>query len=308
MYTGNMSTPRTVIQLKHVTKRFGSLAALDNVSFKVRQGEIVGFVGANGAGKTTTISTILGFIGVTLGVVELFGEIVEPQNAYKLHHRIGYAAGDMGLPAKLTAKQYFSFLLHQSKGDHSARYTELCRRFKPQLDKKIGTLSRGNKQKIALIAAFITDPELIILDEPTSGLDPVMQETFLDLVRESRARGKTIFMSSHYLTEVADVCSRVILMRDGAIIEDVSAQALLSKSGKQVRVTTAYKATRPPKDVGELDVTTKGKLTHISFIFKGSAEELQLWVSGVKQLQDIEISEYNLEGAFKSLYKSEEES
>ena len=302
-----MSTPRTVIQLKHVTKHFGSLAALDNVSFKVLQGEIVGFVGANGAGKTTTISTILGFIGVTKGIVELFGEIVEPQSAYKLHHRIGYAAGDMELPAKLTAKQYFSFLLHQSEGNHDERYAELCRRFKPQLDKKIGTLSRGNKQKIALIAAFITDPELVILDEPTSGLDPVMQETFLDLVRESRARGITIFMSSHYLTEVADVCSRVILMRDGAIIEDVSAQALLSKSGKQVRVTTAYKATRPPKDVGELDVTTNGKLTHISFVFKGSAEELQLWVSGVKQLQDIEISEYNLEGAFKSLYKSEEQ-
>jgi len=303
-----MSTPKTVIQLRHVTKQFGNLTALSNVSFKIHQGEIVGFVGANGAGKTTTISTILGFISATEGSVELLGDKVEPQSAFRQHHRIGYAAGDMELPAKLTAKQYFSFVLHQSGGDYTKQYKELVNRFKPQLDKKIGTLSRGNKQKIALIAAFMTDPDVVILDEPTSGLDPVMQETFLELVRELRAHGKTIFMSSHYLTEVADVCSRVILMRDGLIIEDVSAQALLEKSGKLVRIVTGYKATRPPKGASSIEVETKRGKTTVSFVFKGTAEELQPWIASVKQLQDIEVSEYNLEGAFKSLYESEEKS
>ncbi|MDB5165177.1 MAG: ABC-type multidrug transport system, ATPase component [Candidatus Saccharibacteria bacterium] len=301
-----MRSPQTVIQLKHVTKKFGSLAALDDVSLKIQQGEIVGFVGANGAGKTTTISTIMGFIGTTAGTVELQGQKVEPQTAHRLHTSLGYAAGDMELPARLTARQYFSFLLHQSQGDHTKQYEALSRRFKPQLDKKIGTLSRGNKQKIALIAAFVTDPDIIILDEPTSGLDPMMQEAFLDLVRESKASGKTIFMSSHYLTEVADVCSRVILMRDGAIIEDVKAHQLLEKSGKSVTIITGYRATRPPKDA--IDVTTDAHKNGVSltFVFKGSAAELQRWVASVKQLQDIEISEYNLEGAFKSLYESEE--
>jgi ABC-2 type transport system ATP-binding protein len=302
----DMRTPKTVIQLRHVTKRFGHQAALDNVSFRIHAGEIVGFVGANGAGKTTTISTIMGFIRPTIGTVELFGVTVEPQSAHQLHERIGYAAGDMELPARLTAHQYFSFLLHQSDGDHAELYKDLCRRFKPELHKKIGALSRGNKQKIALIAAFVTDPEVIILDEPTSGLDPMMQEAFLDLVRESKKKGKTIFMSSHYLTEVADVCSRVILMRSGAIIEDVQALKLLEKSGKSVTITTGYKATRPPKDA--IDVETVAHKTNVTmtFVFKGSAEELQRWVSSVKQLQDIEISEYNLEGAFKSLYETED--
>jgi len=303
-----MSTPKTVIQLKHVTKQWGSLAALNDVSFKVQSGEIVGFVGANGAGKTTTISAILGFIGATVGTVELFGEKVEPQSAHKLHNRIGYAAGDMELPAKLTARQYFSFLLHQSDGDYADQYKELVQRFKPELGKKIGTLSRGNKQKIALIAAFMTDPDVVILDEPTSGLDPVMQEAFLGLVRDLRARGKTIFMSSHYLTEVADVCSRVLLMREGVIIQDVSAQQLLKRSGKQVHIVTGYKAIRPPKGASEVKTTTKGTKTTLSFVYNGPADELQPWIASVKQLLDIEITEYNLEGAFKSLYESEEKS
>lgn len=300
-----MSTPKTVIQLKHVTKQWGSLAALNDVSFRVQSGEIVGFVGANGAGKTTAISTILGFIGATTGTVELFGKKVEPPTAHQFHHRLGYAAGDMELPVKLTGEQYLSFLLHQSGGEHTERYAELCRLFKPQLEKRIGNLSRGNKQKIALIAALVTEPEVIILDEPTSGLDPVMQEVFLDLVREMKAAGGTVFMSSHYLNEVADVCSRVILMRDGVIIEDILAHDLLEKSGKLVKITTGYKATRAPKDATDVEFAHDGAYTSVSFVFKGSAEELQVWVAGIKQLRDLEISEYNLEGAFKSMYETE---
>ena len=302
-----MNNTASVIKVRKVSKEFGATVALNKISFNVTKGEIVGFVGANGAGKTTTISTILGFIGVTSGEVELFGSKVLPPTAHKLHDRLGYAAGDMELPPRLTGYQYLSFVLHQSDGDHKERYTDLCRRFKPQLEKKIGDLSRGNKQKIALIAAFVTDPELLILDEPTSGLDPVMQDVFLDLVRETQTEGKTVFMSSHYLNEVADVCSRVILMRDGVIIEDVSAKELLEKSGKFVRVETGYKATRPPKEVTDVKTEEANGITTLSFVFKGEAAEIQRWIASVKQLQDVEISEYNLEGAFKSMYKSEEE-
>ena len=297
---------KIVLRVENVTKKFGSFMALDKVSFAVRQGEVVGFVGANGAGKTTTISTILGFIGLTSGQVELFGEVVSPATAHKFHGRIGYAAGDMELPSRLTGRQYLAFVLHQSGGHHQERYDELCQRFQPQLDKKIGELSRGNRQKIALIAACMTEPELLILDEPTSGLDPVMQEVFLDLVREVQAAGGTVFMSSHYLAEVADVCSRVILMRTGTIIEDIDAKDLLEKSGKSVSVLTSYKRTRPPKSADDIVSVAEGELTRMTFVFKGDVAELQQWIASIKQLHDVEITEYNLEGAFKQLYESEQ--
>lgn len=301
-----MSDSQSIIRLQHVTKEFGSTKALDRVSFQVNKGEVVGFVGANGAGKTTTISTILGFIRPTSGEVKLFNTKVLPQKAHLLHSRVGYAAGDMGLPTRLTGAQYLAFVMHQIPGDYSKRYAELCVRFKPQLEKKIGELSRGNRQKIALIAAFVSDPDLLVLDEPTSGLDPVMQEVFLDLVRRAQTNGKTVFMSSHYLNEVADVCSRVILMRNGAVIEDMSAHELFEKSGKLIRIITGYKATRPPKDASGIKVETKDGLTTLSFVFNGKVAEIQRWIASVKQLQDVEISEYNLEGAFKSMYESED--
>lgn len=301
-----MTVRQSIADLKYVTKRFDSMTAADSVSFSLQAGEVVGFVGANGAGKTTTISMMMGFIGPNDGVTKLFSESVSPGSAHASHRRVGYAAGDMELPAQLTGRQYIDFILHQSEGDHTKAYEALVARFSPQLDKKFHSLSRGNKQKIALVAAFLTEPELVILDEPTSGLDPHMQEVFLELVREQSRAGTTIFMSSHYLNEVADVCTRVILMREGEIIEDVSAKEMLRQSGKTVRIVTAYKATRPPQKATDVEITTDDGMATISFVYGDDVAELQRWLAGVKQLKDIEVSEYNLEGAFKSMYKTEE--
>jgi len=300
-------TSSSVIRVKGLTKKFGSFVALDDISFTVKRGEIVGFVGANGAGKTTTISTLLGFIHETKGDVQVLGQAVRPQNAHKTHNSIGYAAGDMELPSRLTGKQYLAFIMHHTEGDHRKRYEELCRRFQPELGKKIKELSRGNKQKIALIGAFVTDPELIILDEPTSGLDPVMQKVFLDLILEARAQKKTVFMSSHYLEEVAQVCSRVILMRHGKIIQDIEAEKLLEGSGKQVHIITKYKNTRAPKDAVNISSKNTKKGMALSFVFKSDdMAKLQRWLASLKQLEDIEVSEYDLSGAFSSLYEDEE--
>lgn len=302
-----MVRPKTVIKVKNLTKRFGKFTALDAIRFEVKSGEVVGFVGANGAGKTTTISTLLGFINATKGEVEVLGEKISSASAHRTHEHIGYAAGDMELPMRLTGRQYLSFVARQSGGNHKERLDDLCKRFQPELNKRIKDLSRGNKQKIALIAAFLTDPELIILDEPTSGLDPVMQIVFLDLIRETQARGATVFMSSHYLQEVAEVCSRVILMRHGKIVEDLSAQSLLETSGKQVRIVTQYKNTRPPKGATKVETASTKIGTELSFVHKGDAAELQRWLASVKQLVDVEISEYDLNGAFHLLYESEDE-
>ena len=295
-----------VISAARLTKKFGSSLAVDGISFAIQPGEVVGFVGANGAGKSTTINMLLGFISPSVGDIELFGRPLRAPSAHVSHREVGYGAGDMALPSSLSGSQYLRFVAAQSGAHDDERYQALVARFKPELNKKIASLSRGNKQKIALIAAFLPRPKLVVLDEPTSGLDPIMQEQFLDLVREEQASGTTIFMSSHYLNEVADVCSRVILMRHGKIVDDMPARELLSRGGKRVRVVTGYHATKPPRGAENVTTDTSQKSTlSIEFIWKKPPADLQQWIAGIKQLQDIEVTEFDLEGAFKDMYETE---
>lgn len=295
----------TILVLKNATKRFRKFKAVDDISFDIFQGEIVGFVGENGAGKTTTISMLLGFTSPSKGQVEVFGRRITPAAAHVSHRDIGYAAGDMELPSHMTGKQYLQFVMSQSKGKHGARYKQLVEAFRPQLDKRIGTLSRGNKQKIALVAAFVAEPKLIVLDEPTSGLDPVMQDVFLDTVREEAARGATIFMSSHYLQEVAEVCSRVLLMKDGRIVEDLSAEQLAEKGGKVVTVESAEEL-KLPEPAHVLEKSKKGELHAVSFAYTGKLPELLAWLSE-SGVSDVAIAERTLEDEFKHIYNQKSE-
>ena len=296
-----MSTNPVIIELKHATKRFGDFVAVSDASFRVYKSEVVGFVGANGAGKTTTISMLLGFISPSGGAAKIFGNTIMPASAHMSHQKIGYAAGDMELPARLTGKQYLKFVLSQHQDDNSTRLQELIEKFQPELDKKIHELSRGNKQKLALIAAFAPKPAVVVLDEPTSGLDPMMQEVFLDLVRYEQSQGTTIFMSSHYLSEVVDVCSRIILMRKGNIIQDVATVELLT-GGKHVLIITSYKHTKPPKGASEIEQTVKGGQLELSFMWDGEMAVLQAWLASVKQLTDVNITEHDLDALVHSLY------
>lgn len=293
-----------VIKLVGVTKSFGETIAVDDVSISIKKGEVVGFVGVNGAGKTTTINLILGFTSPSGGSVILFGDTVAPHSASESHKRIGFASGDMQLPALLTGQQYLDFVMAQHP--HSAtRLKELVSIFAPQLHQKITTLSRGNKQKIALIAAFIHAPDLVILDEPTSGLDPIMQEAFLRLIHVEKARGTTVFMSSHYLEEVADVCSRIILMKQGKVVEDIDASTLASQGGKHVKVVTGYAGTRAPKGATDVSLSQNDVGEYrVAFTWKSEPRELQHWLAGVKQLRDIEISENSIEDVFRHLYET----
>lgn len=296
-----------ILSFRDVTKRFGNFAAVKDASFEVGAGEVVGFVGANGAGKSTAINMLLGFIKPSQGAINLFDRPVAPQTAHWSHTRLGYAAGDMELPQRLSGRQYLAFVANQSGRDVSIRQADLYEIFQPELDKRISALSRGNKQKIALIAAFLTSPEFIVLDEPTSGLDPIMQERFLGLIRSEQQRGATVFMSSHYLGEVADVCSRVLLMRRGELIQDVSSIELLGRSGKQVRIVTGSRLTKPPEGAEEVSAAFGGGRLTLSFVWKGSSEGLQRWLTTIKRLQDIEVTEYNLEAAFKLMYDPQEQ-
>ena len=295
----------TVIETKALTKAYGGAAAVQNVSFKVQRGEVIGFVGLNGAGKSTTINMLLGFQKPTAGEVYLFGKKVTLPGAYRSHQNLGFATGDMSLFDRMTGEQYLRFVA-KSYGTRlkTAVYARLVERFEPQLHKRLNELSRGNKQKIALIAAFMTEPELIILDEPSSGLDPLMQQHFIELVREESGRGATIFMSSHYLNEVTDVCTRILLIKKGALVKDVPTSQLENVAGKLVKVVTA-KPVRPPTGA-EASETEKSNGGHtLQFIYKGASPHLQKWLGTVPGLHDLTITDHSVEAAFEDLYEDD---
>lgn len=304
MYTISIMKTSVVLAVRDLTKRYKSIPAIDAVTFSISKGEAVGFVGLNGAGKSTTINIILGFLRASSGTVQLFGQDVTPESAHHSHHKVGFASGDMSLFVNLTGTQYFDFVAHRYGLKDKTRLHELVVRFEPQLTKKIGDLSRGNKQKIALIAAFMCRPELVILDEPSSGLDPLMQQLFIELIREETLQGTTIFMSSHYLTEVIDVCSRVLLIRNGQLIKDMPAEQLMSNGGKMVRVVS-HDRIEPPRLAALVvrDKTVDGYV--LSFVYNASPATLQVWLSGVAKLVDVTIADHSLETAFEDLYALE---
>ena len=296
-----------IIQTKNITKKYGGTPAVSDVSFSIEQGEIIGFVGLNGAGKSTTINMLLGFQKPTEGEVYIFGEKVTLSNSHKSHRRIGFATGDMSLFEGMTGRQYLTFIAKLHKTSlHTETFAALVERFSPQLDKKLTTLSRGNKQKIALIGAFMTDPDLVILDEPSSGLDPLMQQHFLTLVREQAEKGTTIFMSSHYLNEVIDVCTRVLLIKDGKLVKDMPASQLERTGGKLVRVITKKEVTEP-KSVEQVRRSERGEEFELEFVYKGRALRLQEWISSLPYLQDFTVNDHSAEAAFKDLYEDGED-
>lgn len=210
-----------IIQVEEVTKKFGNFTALDKLSLQVNEGDICGFIGPNGAGKTTTIRILLGLLQATSGKATIFGKDVW-ENAVEIHKRIAYVPGEVNLWPNLTGGETIDFLTRLSGRVDQKRRDELIERFDFDPSKKCRTYSKGNRQKVALIAALSTDADLYILDEPTSGLDPLMEAVFQETIQELSQQGKTIFQSSHILSEVEKVCNHICIIRDGKIIESGS--------------------------------------------------------------------------------------
>ena len=291
-----------VIAAKGLSKYYGRFVAVEDITFEVDAGEVVGFVGLNGAGKSTTINMMLGFTRASRGTVQLFGQPVTTANSFQSHQKVSYATGDMHLFDDMTGRQYLQFTAKMHGVTlRTKRFEHLVERFEPQLDKKIKTLSRGNHQKIALIAAFMVKADLIILDEPSTGLDPLMQQRFLELIESVSAEGVTIFMSSHNLAEVSEVCSRVILIKDGALVKDISSGELDAAAGKLVQVVTRHPA-QPPKGAEQVKVTGD----RLRFVYQGDTLTLQSWISSLSGLKDVTITEHSPEGTFKELYAEDE--
>jgi ABC-2 type transport system ATP-binding protein len=220
--------------LEYRSRRRPPVRALDGLDLEVEAGEIFGFLGPNGAGKSTAIRVLLDVLRPTSGRAEVFG-VAPREGGPGLRSRIGYLPGELIVPdARRTAGELLGYLADLRGGRGVDRIAPLAERFGLDLDRPIRGLSKGNKQKVGVIQAFAHDPELLVLDEPTSGLDPLLQREFLDLVREHRDRGATVFMSSHVLSEVEDVAGRVAIIRAGRIVDLDDVRTLRHHAGQEV--------------------------------------------------------------------------
>ncbi|MGP4101160.1 ABC transporter ATP-binding protein [Nonomuraea sp. KM90] len=228
------------IAVSGLVKTFGTSRALNGLDLRVGTGEVHGFLGPNGAGKTTTIRVLLGLLRADAGKVSLLGG--DPwRDAVRLHTRLAYVPGDVSLWPNLTGGEAIDLFGNLRGGLDRARRTELVERFQLDPTKRCRTYSKGNRQKVALIAAFASDVELFVLDEPTSGLDPLMEAAFQQTVREVSARGATVLLSSHIFSEVEALCSGVSIIRDGVTVES----GTLAQLRHLTRTSLAVEATEP---------------------------------------------------------------
>lgn len=214
-----------VLRTTNLTKKFGAFTALDGVNIELKKGEIFGFIGPNGAGKSTTIRVLLGILKASGGEVEIFGKDAWT-DAVEIHKRIAYVPGDVNLWPNLTGGEVIDLFVKLRGTNNKSRREELIKKFDLDPTKKCRTYSKGNRQKVALIAAFASDADLYILDEPTSGLDPLMEHVFQECVLDVKRAGKTVLLSSHILSEVEKLCDRVGIIRQGKIIETGSLREL----------------------------------------------------------------------------------
>ncbi len=288
------------IECTDLTKYYGDIRGIEDISFVVEEGEVFGFLGPNGAGKTTTIRTLLGFLQPTDGGGRLLTHDITDETALRrARERVGYLPGDPGLDTDRTAG---AFLDHQADLRGDARRAALVDRFGLDESRRIGDLSRGNRQKVALVAAFMHDPDLLLLDEPTSGLDPLLQESFHRLVRERVEAGASVLLSSHVLGEVAALCDRVGVVRDGRLAAVESVDALRSRGGKRVRV-------RVGEDVSRDDFEIRGVMNlrvgdAVSFTWTGEYDAL-IDLLDRFTVQDLEVVDAPLEEAFMTFYDGE---
>lgn len=296
----------TFIKVSKLTKYYGTskVAAVDSLSFVIESGEVYGLLGANGAGKSTTIRTMMDFIRPTGGRVQLLGK--DNQKIASLRKHIGYLAGDVVLPKGVTGRALLGYLEKLDGAIDEHYKASLITRFEVQLEQRVETLSKGNRQKIGIVQAFMHQPNILILDEPTSGLDPLMQEQFYKTVEEAKNRGAAVLLSSHSFEEVERMCQRIGIVRRGKLVYEGSVADIVASRVPRWRVTLKH-----AEDVGKLK--TNPSLTVIS------TEKLALTVEPSKTIEQalaalskypilsMTTSQHELEDEFLSFYEGDTE-
>lgn len=274
----------SLLQVENLTKRFGKFTALDGVDFEVRKGEVFGFIGPNGAGKSTTIRILLGILKATSGEARVFGKDAW-EDAVEIHKHIAYVPGDANLWPNLTGGEVIDLFMKLRGGSSKNRREELIRKFDFDPTKKCRTYSKGNRQKVALIAAFSSDADLYILDEPTSGLDPLMEQVFQECVMEVKNQGKSVLLSSHILSEVEKLCDRVGIIRQGKIIEKGSLDELRHLTRTQLLVETKKPITSLSERKGIHEITE----TEQGVTFQIDTEELDHAIRYISQFGVVKL-------------------
>ncbi len=245
------------IAIDRLTKRYGARVGIDGISFEVPKGEVFGYLGPNGAGKTTTIRTLLDLIRPSSGSATMLGLDTRRDSA-EIRRRIGFVPGDVALYERMTGGQMIEYLGNLRGGVDRTVSNGLAERLGLDLSVRIDHLSHGNRQKVALVQAFMHEPELVILDEPTQGLDPLVQHEFYRLLDELRRDGRTVFLSSHMLPEVERVCTRVAIIREGRLVEVADVADLTARAIRTLEIRFAdaapLEALRSAAGVQDLEV------------------------------------------------------
>jgi ABC-2 type transport system ATP-binding protein len=290
----------SIIRAEGLTKRYGASRGVSDIDLAVEAGEVFGFLGPNGAGKTTTIRLMLDLIRPDAGSVRLFG--LDPRrDALAVRRRIGYVPGDLRLPDRLTGREIVAYFARLRGMRDLAPALAIATRLGADLDRPVRTLSRGNRQKVGLVQAFMHGPDLLLLDEPTGGLDPIVQQVFHELVNEAAHDGRTVFLSSHVLSEVQQLAHRVAVLREGQVelvetIESLRARAL-------TRVEVCF-ATAPP--IGSFDAVPGVRELErhgpvVTFSLSAEADSLVKALAG-HHVVSLDSDEADLEDVFLALY------
>jgi ABC-2 type transport system ATP-binding protein len=294
-----MAADKPVIQIKNLTKLYGKIVGVKDLNLEVFKGEIFGFLGPNGAGKTTTIRTCLDLIMKTSGEIKIFG-MDSQKDSVEIRRRTGYLPGEFELIPDLKVRSFLKYFLSLSNTKSDRKMNLLSERLEVDLNRKTQELSKGNRQKVGIVQAFMADQDLIILDEPTGGLDPLMQQEFYKLIREEREEGKTIFMSSHVLAEIEAVCDRLAIIKNGGIhfVEKIS--TLQDKMGKVLEVEF-----RKPVDSSEFDLpgVTEIKVngTKLTFTVTSNFDQVIKAVAD-HQIINMNLQTFSLEDLFLKYY------
>ena len=293
-----MTSP--VIRIENLSKYYGKHRGIEDVSFEVDRGEIFGYLGPNGAGKTTTIRIMLGFLHSYGGNVNIFDRNIK-KDLLTILSRTGYLPGELSLYGNLKVSEFLEYFSKLNKKNEQSLIKDLLDRFRCEPDKKISSLSTGNKQKVGIIQAVMNDPDLVILDEPTRGLDPLMRQEFYALLRELKNKGRTILLSSHVLTEVEKVCDSAAIVRDGKIVAVEDIHSLRTKNYKILEITSKgpldRKIIRPLKNITGLEFMGNMMKCHLH----GDIDPL-LKAIGKNYIIDIESFSPGLEDIFIKFY------
>lgn len=294
----------SIVEVKNLHKKFGNFQALDGVNLALDQGEIYGFIGPNGAGKSTTIRILLGILKASEGKATIFGKDAW-HDAVEIHKRLAYVPGDVNLWPNLTGGEVIDLFMGLRGGNNKHKREELLERFALDPSKKCRTYSKGNRQKVALVAAFASDPELFIFDEPTSGLDPLMEQVFQEYVQSAKDAGKTVLLSSHILSEVEKLCDRVGIIRQGKIIES----GTLSEMRHLTRTNLLAETKEPIPTIDEWKGIHNVQKDGQTLDFQVDSEELDTVIRYVSQygIVKLESAPPTLEDLFMRHYEHKQE-